>query len=216
MSAIDQQQLLGQLRWRYATKRFDPARKISAADWATLEAALVLSPSSYGLQPWKFLVVSDPAVRTRLKAASLGQGQITDASHLVVFTIKTNFGEKDVDAFIARVTEVRQNPADALAAYRGMMVGHVVQGMDETTRRGWESLQAYIALGFLLATAAMMEVDACPMEGIMPAEYDKILGLPAKNLTAIVACTLGYRAATDKYAALAKVRYPAEDVIVHV
>lgn len=216
MTALDPQNLLGRLRWRYATKHFDPHRKISADVWAALEAALVLSPSSYGLQPWKFLVVSDPATRTKLKAASRGQSQITDASHLVVFTIKTNFGEKEVDAFLARVSAVRHIPVESLAAYRGSMVNHVVRGLDEPARREWESWQVYLALGFLLATAALLGIDACPMEGIVPAEYDAILGLEAKNLTTIVTCALGYRSPNDKYASLAKVRFPAEDVIIHV
>src|SRR3954468_6899883 len=104
--AIDREQLLGQLEWRYATKQFDPHRKISSKDWAALEEALVLTPSSYGLQPWKFLVVTDPATRQKLLAASWGQSQITDASHLVVFTIKTNLTEDDVEAYLSRIAAV--------------------------------------------------------------------------------------------------------------
>src|ERR1700690_2214197 len=98
MKTIDSKQLLEQLNWRYATKQFDPNRKISASDWATLEEALRLSPSSGGLQPWKFIVITDPAMRAKLSPASYGQPQITNASHLVVFTAKKNFGEADVDA----------------------------------------------------------------------------------------------------------------------
>jgi len=95
---ITSQQLLDRLNWRYATKQFDPTRKINAQDWATLEDALLLTPSSGGLQPWKFIVVTDPAVRAKLLPASYGQSQITNASHLVVFAAKKNFSEADVDA----------------------------------------------------------------------------------------------------------------------
>ena len=154
-------------------------------------------------------------MRAKLKGASRGQGQITGASHLVVFTVNTNFGEKEISAFIARMCEVRQVSADSLAGYRGMMTG-LVQSMDEPARLVWERCQVYIALGFLLTAAAVLGIDACPMEGIVPAEYDAILGLEAKNLATTVVCTLGYRAATDQYAALPKVRFPAEDVIVHI
>src|ERR1700744_1517381 len=98
MKSIDRTQLLEQLNWRYATKQFDPQRKISAQDWATVEDALQLTPSSAGLQPWKFIVVTDPAVRARLLPVSYGQPQITDASHVVVFAAKNNFGEAEVEA----------------------------------------------------------------------------------------------------------------------
>src|ERR1700745_2547762 len=110
---ISSQQLLDRLNWRYATKQFDPNRKINAQDWATLEEALLLTPSSGGLQPWKFIIVTDPALRARLSPASYGQAQITDASHLVVFTAKDNFNEADVDAYLQRTAEVQQIPIES-------------------------------------------------------------------------------------------------------
>src|SRR6266481_1324000 len=134
MSTINTEQLLGQLNWRYATKQFDPNHKISAQDWDALEEALLLSPSSGGLQPWKFIVVTDPAVRAKLLPASYGQAQITDASHLVVFAAKRNFSEADVDAHIKHTSEVQGVPVETLAPFRGMLVGGIVQGMDEKAR----------------------------------------------------------------------------------
>ena len=215
MNRIDSKILLNQLQWRYATKQFDANRKISPQDWATLESALVLSPSSCGLQPWKFIVVTDPATRRKLVPASHGQTKVAEASHLVIFTVKTAFGEKEVDPHLARVAEVRGVSIESLAPMRGMMMG-VVRGMDEMTRRAWESHQLYLALGTLLTTAALMGIDAAPMEGIVSAEYDAILGLEAQKLTAVVACALGYRASTDAYAGQAKVRFRKEDVILYV
>src|SRR4051794_32594693 len=110
MKSVNNETIVKQLNWRYATKKFDPARKIAAEDWRTLEQALVMAPSSYGLQPWKFFVVNDPAVRAKLKPAAWGQSQITDASHLVVLAIKKDLGAADVDQFIEHVAKVRNAP----------------------------------------------------------------------------------------------------------
>src|SRR6267154_623261 len=130
-TAIKSETLINQLNWRYATKQFDPTKKISDADWATLETALQLTPSSGGLQPWKFIVVTDPAVRAKLLPASYGQAQITDASHLVVFAAKRNFSEADVDAFIRHTAATRGVPVESVAPLRGMLVGGIVKAQDE-------------------------------------------------------------------------------------
>src|ERR1043166_7065498 len=137
MNIINSKQLLGQLNWRYATKQFDPNRKISDQDWPTIEQALLLTPSSGGLQPWKFIVVTDPSVRAKLLPASYGQAQITNASHLVVFAAKKNFSEADVDAFINHTAVARGVPVESLAQYRGMLVGGIVQALDEPARDAW-------------------------------------------------------------------------------
>ena len=216
MNTVHSEQLLERLNWRYATKQFDPNRKISAQDWATLESALLLTPSSGGLQPWKFIVVTDPAVRAKLLPASYGQAQISDASHLVVFAAKTNFNEKDVDAHIERVAAAHGAPVEALAPLRGMLVGGIVQAMDEPARNAWARNQAYIALGNLLTSAALLSIDACPMEGFDRAQYDEILGLKKQGVTSAVIATLGYRATSDKYSGAPKVRFPKEQVIVNV
>jgi nitroreductase len=216
MSAINSQQLLEQLNWRYATKQFDPNRKISAAAWATLEEALTLTPSSGGLQPWKFIVVTDPAMRAKLSPASWGQKQISDASHLVVFASKNNFSEADVDAHIEHASKVTGAPAEALKPLREMLVGGIVKSMDEPARNAWARNQAYIALGNLLTSAAMLGIDACPMEGFDRAQYDEILGLKAKGYASAVIATLGYRLPSDKYAVAPKVRFPRERLFVKV
>src|SRR5271154_3219272 len=112
MKTINSNQLLEQLNWRYATKQFDPNQKITASDWTTLEEALRLTPSSGGLQPWKFVVVTDPAMRAKLRPASYGQPQISDASHLVVFAAKNNFSEADVDAHLQNVARAQGVPVE--------------------------------------------------------------------------------------------------------
>ena len=216
MKTINSNQLLEQLNWRYATKQFDPNRKISASDWTTLEEALRLTPSSGGLQPWKFIVITDPAVRAKLRPASYGQPQITDASHLVVFAGKTNFSEADVDAHLGNVSKTQNVPLEALAQFRGMLVGGIVQAMDEAARNAWARNQAFIALGNLLTSAALLGIDACPMEGFDRAQYDEILGLKAKGYSSAVIATLGYRLPTDKYAAAPKVRFAREQIFMNV
>ncbi len=215
-TTISSKQLIEQLHWRYATKQFDTQRKIHPEDWSALEESLVLAPSSGGLQPWGFVVVTDPALREKLLPASFGQNQVVEASHLVVFAAKTHFGEADVDAHLTRTAEVRSIPIESLTAFRGMLVGGIINSMDETTRQAWAARQATIALGGLLTSATLLGIDACPMEGFEPAKYNAILGLEEKGLTAVVICALGYRAETDKYAALPKVRFPKEKVLFHL
>jgi nitroreductase len=216
MNTIHREQLLHQLNWRYATKQFDPQRKLSPEDWATLEEALVLTPSSFGLQPWKFVIVTDPATREQLVGASWGQRQVADASHLVVFAAKQDLNEHDVDTYIQRIAEVRGVARSSLSALREMMVGGLIQGMDVKARTAWASRHVYIALGNLLNSAALLGIDACPMEGIEPQKYNEILGLTARGLSAVVVCALGYRATTDKYAALNKVRFTKQEVLVNI
>jgi len=216
MKPISRSQLIDQLNWRYATKQFDPEKKISAQDWAALEEALVLTPSSIGLQPWTFLVVDDPEVRAKLLLASYGQPQVVDASHLVVFATKTNYSETDVDAHIRQVARVRGISVESLDGLRTMAVRSVVQGLDEAARRAWATNQTYIALGNLVTSAALLGIDAAPMEGFERARYDAILGLKARGLTASVIAALGYRKDGDKYAVAPKVRFPREEVVLHV
>lgn len=216
MKPIDRSQLIHQLNWRYATKQFDPARKISAQDWAALEEALVLTPSSIGLQPWAFLVIDDPAVRAELLLASYGQPQVVDASHLIVFATKTNYSEMDVDAHISHAAKVRGIGVEALDGLRTMALRSVVQGMDETARRNWATNQTYIALGNLVTSAALLGIDAAPMEGFERHRYDDILGLKVRGLTASVIAAVGYRRESDKYATAPKVRFPREEIVQHV
>ena len=216
MTPIPPAQLTTALDWRYATKKFDPAKKIPADVWAALEHSLVVAPSSFGLQPWKFIVITDPDVRAKLVPVSWGQTQVVDAAHHVVFAVRKGVDVAFVDKFLARQVEVRGGSLEALAGYRGMMTGFVEKitaagGIDD-----WATRQIYIALGQFMTAAALLGVDACPMEGIDPAAYDDILGLKGTEFATVVACSVGYRAADDKYATAAKVRFPVADVLSHV
>ena len=211
MSAITPSQIVDALQWRYATKAFDASQLIPADTWQALEESLVLTPSSFGLQPWKFLVIQDKALRESLVPHAWNQRQVADCSHLVVMTVKNDISEADLDAFIGRMVEVRGGTADALAGFRKMLVGTHSQGYMTTQ---WAKSQAYIALGQFMLAAALLGIDTCPMEGFVPAKFDEILGLSEQGYTAAVLCPAGYRSADDRYASLPKVRYAHEDMIV--
>ncbi|MFN0069410.1 MAG: NAD(P)H-dependent oxidoreductase [Limisphaerales bacterium] len=205
--------LLAALRWRYATKAFDPVRVIPEELWDALEETLVLTPSSFGLQPWHFVVLTDRALRERLVPHSWGQRQVAECSHFVVMCIHRGVGTAEIDALLARTSEVRGTPPAQLAGFRKMMVGSLVEGPGAAAINEWATRQAYIALGNFMTAAAVLGVDTCPMEGFEPARFDEILGLPERNLTSTVCCAAGYRSPSDKYAVLPKVRFPRAQVI---
>jgi len=213
-AAASPEGLLASLRWRIATKKFDPARKIPDSHWAALEEALVLAPSSYGLQAWKFFVVNDPALREKLKPLSYGQSQITDADKLVVFAAKKDFSAGDVERYVARISEVRGVPLPTLDGYKKMMLGTAAMPPEKSSI--WLTRQVYIALGVFLTSAAALGIDACPMEGFDKDKYDELLGLPAKGYNAVVIATAGFRSSDDAYAAQAKVRFAKNDVVAHI
>ncbi|MBL8692869.1 MAG: NAD(P)H-dependent oxidoreductase [Planctomycetes bacterium] len=214
MSTISSESLLQQLQWRYAVKKFDPTRRIPKETWATLERALVLSPSSFGIQPWKFIVVETPTVREKLMPVSWNQRQIVDASHLVVFARRTDIGPDDAGRLTRATAAARGVPEASLEAFKGMLTNFLSQPKEKFAFDAWAGRQVYLALGTLLTSAAMLGVDACPMEGLEPAKYDEILGLKEKDCATLCVATLGYRAADDKYASAAKVRYAAGEVIL--
>lgn len=207
--------VLDALRWRYSTKQFDPSRRISAADWDVIEQTMVLTPSSFGLQPWKFLVVDDAGTRAALQPESWNQTQVTEASHFVVFCARTDLEEADIDTWISCLAAAQGRDAESLAQLRGMIAGFT-SAKTQAQRHEWNVRQVYIALGQLMACAAMLGIDACPMEGINPVAYDRLLGLETSGYATVVACALGYRAETDKYAATPKARFDRSAVISHV
>lgn len=209
-------QILQPLNWRYATKKFDASKKIPNDTWHALEQSLVLAPSSFGLQPWKFFVIRNLDLRKQLQAAAWGQSQVVDASHLVVFAIKQGVNAGDVDPYLDRMAEVRQTSRDNLQGLEDMIKGFLKEPPFPFDPDAWSARQIYIALGFFLYSAAMLGVDACPMEGFVPAQVDEILGLPEQGYSAVVLCMAGYRADDDKYADIAKVRYETGDVVEYV
>jgi nitroreductase len=214
-ATVPAENVLSALHWRYATKKFDASKKVPEPLFDQIMQAALAAPSSYGLQPWRFYVIADPAVRATLRPLSWNQPQVTDASHFVVFARRSTMTEKDVQRWTDRIIEVRSTPAAAVADYHKMMVG-TVNSMSDADKSAWNARQVYIALGFAMAAAAMVGVDTCPMEGIDAAKYDAALKLPEQGYNATVALALGYRAADDMFAGFKKARFKAEEVIKRV
>jgi nitroreductase len=213
--AISTNDLLTALRWRYATKKFDATRKISAETWSAIEESMILTPSSFGLQPWKFLVINHAETREKLCAESWAQQQVKDASHYVVLTARTDVDANDIETWVKCMAAAQGTPAEAAAAYEGVIKGFA-NGMTQEARHAWNVRQVYIALGQLMAAAATLGIDACPMEGINPAGYDQILNLRGTGYATAVACAVGYRADDDKYAKNPKARFPKKQIIQHI
>lgn len=204
-------QLIDDLNWRYATKKYDSSKKITQTDFETLKHVLSLVPTSNGLQPYQFLIIENPEIRAQLREKSYNQSQITDASHLIVMCALNSIDEVYVDKYMDRSVELRGlNPAD-VEGYRNHLKNLVAKA-DAGIQLRSNAKQAYIALGQLLQTAAQLRIDATPMEGFSPEGYDEVLGLKEKNLTAVVVCALGFRSDEDAFQHLKKVRKPAEEL----
>jgi len=202
-------------KWRYATKKFDASKKVSAEDLATLKEAIRLSASSFGLQLYKVIVVENPEVRAQLLGASWGQSQIVDASHLIVFANQTTVTDADVDGYINNIAATRNVPTEALSGYGDYMKG-AIGNMPEEVKPIWTSKQTYIALSNLLNAAAELKIDVTPMEGFVPAQYNEILGLDKLNLNASLVAAVGYRHEEDATQHGAKVRKSNEDLFITI
>ncbi len=208
------QELIDTLEWRYATKVFDPSRRIPDEDWNALLESIHLSPSSLGLQMWKFIDVQAPELRARLKTISWDQGQVTDASHYVVFCARRDFSAADAQRHLERIAEVRGVTMESLEGYRQVIMG-LAGSKSPDAMKAWLERQVYIALGFMMSAAAQLHIDTCAIEGMSdPKEYDRLLGLEGSPYYTLCALALGYRdAEADKYATTPKVRFDINDVV---
>lgn len=207
--------ILEKLNWRYATKRFDTSKKVSDKDFEMLIEAVRLSPSSWGLQPWKFVVVKDKSIREKLKIAAWGQTQITDASHLVVLCSLNELNQNQVDKYIGSVAKTRGQSLKSLVDDKKML-NDFVSGDTKENLFNWMSQQVYIALGVLLISCAVNDIDACPMEGFEKEKFDEILNLRKFGIKSQVLCAIGYRSATDKHASDKKVRFLKKDIVIEI
>ncbi|WP_026915293.1 NAD(P)H-dependent oxidoreductase [Christiangramia portivictoriae] len=203
------------LNWRYATKKFDSDKKINTEDLHQLLESIQLTASSYGLQPYEVIVVENPEIREKLKAEAWNQTQVTEASHLVIFANLTRVTERYVDNYMDNIAATRNMSREDLKGMEDMIKNTTLQ-LPQEKQNLWAAKQAYIALGNLLAAAAHMKIDACPMEGFDAEKFDEILQLKDKDLTTAVIAPIGYRSEDDKYQHLAKVRKSTSDLIQFV
>jgi nitroreductase len=175
---------------------------------------MVLAPSSFGLQPWRFIVVTDPSIKEQMPAISWGQSQPKECSHMVVLGVRRTLDAEYVDRFLESVVITRGGQKDKLEGYRSVMLSSIESRNERLIE--WNSYQVYIALGQLMTAAAMLGIDTCPMEGIERQAYDKLLGLVDSDYTTAVGCAVGYRHPDDKYANAKKVRFASSDVVQRI
>ena len=203
------------LNWRYAVSKFDTAKTLSPDQIGTLLEAVRLSPSSYGLQPWKFIVVTNPDIRAKLQAAGYNQPKISEASHLIVFAVPKIIDDALVDTYIQSVSAARAVPVESLKGYADMIKG-AIAGKTAEQRVEWAARQAYLALGVLITSAAILGIDTGPMEGFDANAFDDILGLDALGLETKVIAAVGFRASDDSFAEYKKVRFSKDEVVIEV
>ncbi|WP_103068986.1 NAD(P)H-dependent oxidoreductase [Aquimarina sediminis] len=199
--------LLNDLKWRYATKHFDSSKKVSPENLSKLKQAIQLSVSSYGLQPYKVLIIENKEIRKQLQAASWGQNQIIDASHLLVFCNYNSVNNKHVEDYIKLASKLQESNIDSLNNY-GDFIKQKISEISPKENYHWAYRQTYLALSNLINACAALKIDACPMEGFENEKYNDILDLSKANLNAAVIATIGYRSEKDKAQYRQKVRKP--------
>jgi nitroreductase len=202
---------LDQLKWRYATKKFDSSKKLSDKDLDKLLEAVRLSASSYGLQPYEIYVVKDKETREKLHPAAFEQPQLLDSTCVLVFTAITKLDEAYLDDYIDNIVTTRNMKKEDLSGMKDMIMNAVISQSQEA-KIEWAKRQAYIALGNLLSAAAHYQIDACPMEGFNPEQFNEILELKEKNRDTAVIATLGYRHEDDSLQYAEKVRKSKDEL----
>ncbi len=199
--------------WRYATKKFDASKKISEADLDQLKEAIRLSTSSYGLQPYKIIVVENADLRAQIQTAAWGQSQIVDASHLLIFANQINFGDTEIEAYAKNTALTRGLTLESVTGFADFMKSKI-STLPEDVKNIWSAKQTYLALGNLLNAAAHLKIDATPMEGFVPEKVNAILGLNELSLNACLIATIGYRHEEDALQYLKKVRKPNTELFI--
>ncbi len=207
--------VLEKLQWRYATKKFDTSKKLDKDTLQSIKKAFDLTATSYGLQPIKLVVIGDDAVKEQLLPHSWNQQQVVQASHVLVFCVETNVDEGYIKGYFDRVKNERNTPDEVLSPFRSSLIKSFEKMTDED-KYIWASKQAYLAMGNLLTVCAMMGVDACPMEGFLPAKYDEILNLKEHGLSSVLAMPIGYRAKDDMFSSFKKVRKGVNESIIEL
>ena len=204
---------LSKLKWRYATQKFDSSKKLSDEQLNHFLEALVLTPSSSGLQPWKFVVVKEEKVRETLLSYAYNQPQIVEASHLIVLCRIDNLDHEHVQKYSKTVIDKHNKTPEELEKF----VNNTSKFLSKLTndeKISWIKNQIYIALGNAMTYAAYEGIDSCPMEGFVNSEFDRVLGLSKHNLKSVVVLPIGFRSEEDKNADRPKVRFDLDEVVL--
>lgn len=203
------------LEWRYATKKFDPSRRLPEEKIKILKEAFNLTATSYGLQPIKLLIIKNQQVKEDLFPMTMHQKQVQDASHLLVFCVVTSIDKEYVTNYFELVENKRGTSKTILAPFRDILIDEFKQ-KDEQEIFEWAKNQAYLAMGNLLTVCALEKIDSCPIEGFEPQKYDDYLNLPEKGLKSVLVMPIGYRATDDFFADFKKVRKDIAETIIEI
>ena len=208
-----QSDIINKLQWRYATKKFDPNKILSEAKLDILKEAFNLTATSYGLQPLKLLIISDPELKKQLVPRSMDQLQVRDASHVLVFCTETMVNSEFIKKHFDRVEAIRNTDREILNPFETFLLDSFSE-KDPKEVELWMTKQAYLAMGNLLTVCALEGIDACPIEGFEPEKYDDFLNLTERGLRSVLVMPVGYRAEDDMFADFKKVRRGVNDVII--
>lgn len=208
-------EIINSLNWRYATKKFDSSKKLSKKELDELLEVLRLTPSSYGLQPWEFLVINNKEIREKIQKAAWDQPQVTEASNLIVLCVKTNIDSHYIQKYIQFLEKENSLKEGTLKSMEDMLLNAITSQSPEKVI-DWSKKQVYIALGNILTSCAINKIDACPMEGFNSEEVDKILNLKSKHLASVILYPVGHRSKEDKYASKKKIRFPKNELIKQI
>lgn len=207
------EEFINALEWRYAAKKYDTAKKVSQEDLDLLKKSVQLSASSIGLQPYRVFIIESQQMRDNLKAGAFGNNAniFGDASHIFVFANVLNYGKEQIDAYIENTADTRNLKPEDLQGFHDYITSYV-NGLSTEQKNTWTAKQTYIAMGNLISAAALLKIDATPMEGFDPAKINEILGLEALGLNASVIVTVGYRHEQDEAQHYKKVRKPQQEL----
>lgn len=203
------------LKWRYAVKKFDSKRVLPNEKVEGLKHAFNLTATSYGLQPIKMVVLQNKDIQKKLVSCSYGQRQVENASHVLVICIEKNIDSTFINRYFNLVKQVRGTDEAILKPFEDALVKDFGKKKTEEIKI-WATNQAYLALGNLMSYCALEEIDSCPMEGFVPGDYDKILGLGKMGLTAVLVLPVGYRSKNDPFSKMEKVRKNVGESVIEI
>lgn len=208
--------LIESMYWRYATKKFDRTKKVSDKDIETIIEAARMAPSSSGLQPFELILITNKELKEKLVPIAMGQQQIADASHLLIFAAWENYTEERIDKVYEQIEQERGLPKGRFKEYTDRLKGLYLK-RPASANFEHAARQAYIAFGFALAMAAELKVDSTPIEGFNNDLLDQELELSHKGLKSVTMMPLGYRdEANDWLVKMKKVRKPLTSFLTEI
>lgn len=207
--------VLERLKWRYATKKFDASKRLSEEKLSILKESFNLTATSYGLQPLKMVILSNPDLKKLLVPITMDQDQVENASHVLVICTETKIDSDYIKDHFNLVVKIRSTPREILSSFEEYLVSSFSDKQSDELNI-WSTNQAYLALGNLLTVCAIEKIDACPIEGFDPGKYDELLQLNEKGLQSVIVLAVGYRAEDDMFSGFDKVRRGVDEVIIEM